>query len=63
MAHEVVDEWVDRTVALENGEMRGGLISCKTSRNYFGEKIKSVDLSNSMGNQDFSSITFSLISL
>ena len=38
MAHEVVDEWVDRTVALENGEMRGGLISCKTSGRYFWRK-------------------------
>ena len=38
LAHKVVDERVDRTVALENGEMREGLISCKTSRNYFWRK-------------------------
>ena len=63
MAHEVVDEWVDRTVALENGEMRGGLKSCKTSRNYFWRKIKSVEVSISMGNQDFAWMTSFLISI
>ena len=38
LAHEVVYDWVDRTVALENGEMREGLMSCKTSKNYFWRK-------------------------
>ena len=38
LAHKVVDERVDRTVALENGEMREGLMSCKTSKTIFGEK-------------------------